>query len=430
MSLLPWFVLLAALAVLFVAWPLLRRKDDDHAATVPDAQQRIAVNNALHAEQLEELAAQLAEGEISEGQYQKLKAEADALRAQDNAIDQDNSVKRSFSRPTWLVAIIALAVPLIAVGLYVRWGAAEDLRIQQLSTELLRLQARGAELADVQDTAAALYEKLEDRLAAQPDNLNNRFLLARTAVELGDFRAALDAYRYILEQQPNSPQVVSELAQVLYMAAGNRFTPEVQQVFDQALMMDPQNTDLLGFAGIGAFQSGQFQLAIDYWQKGMKHLQPGDPRQATWQQAIDQARQQVAASGDAEVQEDTSVQEEGAATAALRVSVRLGDEVSAKPGDTVFIYARAWQGPRLPLAMQQVTVADLPLTVELDDSMSMMPGMTISRFPELEVVARISSSGLAEARSGDWQASAGPVDSSDSSPAALELVIEEQLQLP
>src|SRR5690606_15020028 len=120
-----------------------------------------------------------------------------------------------------------------------------------------------------------------------------------------------------------------------------------QQAFDQALMMDPQNTDLLGFAGIGAYQSGQFQLAIDYWQKGMKHLQPGDPRQSTSQQASDQARQQVAASGGPRADE-TVDQEEGAAAEGLRVSVRLGEAVTAKPGDTVFIYARAWEGPRMP----------------------------------------------------------------------------------
>jgi cytochrome c-type biogenesis protein CcmH len=91
--------------------------------------------------------------------------------------------------------------------------------------------------------------------------------------------------------------------------------------------------------------------------------------------------------------------------------VTLAPELSDKaaPDDTLFIYARAAQGPPMPLAIQKLQVKDLPAKFSLDDSMSMAPGMSISRFPEVVVVARISKSGQAAPRTGDLEGAVGPV---------------------
>lgn len=429
-----WFLLLAVLAAAFVAWPLLSRawkkkERDLGEAEVPDElAQRVAVNDALYDEQLSDLIRQRDSAELTENQFAKLKEELDALHLQDNAMDAMTTPRRRFGHGLWVVGALALIIPAAALFLYTERGAVDDWEIQQLSTELRRLQQRGAEQEVLRATSQALYNKLQNRLEETPENLNNHFLLARTAVELGEFRRALQAYQHILEREPNSPQIMAEMAQVLFMAAGNRMTVEVQQVFDRALKMDPGNTDLLGFAGIGAYQSGKYQLAIDYWQRGMQLLEASDPRHQTWRQAIAEAQRQLgpgseagAAAADASGADPVSDQ-----ASSLQVTVTLGDRVKASPGDTVFVYARAWKGAKMPLAMQQLKVADLPLTVELHEAMSMVPGMTMSRFPQLEVVARISSSGLADPRPGDWQATAGPIDAS-SSEGDVKLVIDSQI---
>ncbi|MEX1032237.1 MAG: c-type cytochrome biogenesis protein CcmI [Cellvibrionaceae bacterium] len=422
------FALLALLAALFVVWPLLVVKHKQSGGTGDDhseVAERKAFNDALYVEQLQELEQLLTNGKVSQQQYDKLKKELESQHTQDNDINPLASPKRRLRHAPWIVAGLGLAVPLIAFLLYNSMGAVDDWEIQQLNTSIVRQQARGVEREDLRPLHEKLYSKLEARLEAQPDNLNNRFLLARTAVELGRLRDALAGYQYILERQPNSPQVLGEMAQVLFMAAGNRFTPEVRQVFDRALALDPGNSELLGFAGIGAYQSGQFQLAIDYWERGMQILDPNDRRYQTWQRAIAQAKQQL---GDSVAEnESASTQEEPAdATTSLQVTVTLGEEVEANPADRVFVYARAWEGAKMPLAMQETKVANLPLTVELDESMSMVPGMTMSRFPQLEIVARISSSGVADAQSGDWQGTAGPIESGVAQ-QPLNLVIDSQI---
>ena len=68
---------------------------------------------------------------------------------------------------------------------------------------------------------------------------------------------------------------------------------------------------------------------------------------------------------------------------AIDVQVSLAPELqkSASPGDTVFIYAQALSGPKMPLAIVRKQVSDLPLTVSLNDTMAMMPNMKLSNFP-------------------------------------------------
>jgi cytochrome c-type biogenesis protein CcmH len=75
----------------------------------------------------------------------------------------------------------------------------------------------------------------------------------------------------------------------------------------------------------------------------------------------------------------------------------------------VFIFARAVQGPPLPLAVKRVRVRDLPLEFALDDSMAMAPGMNLSAHPRVVVGARISKSGQPTAQAGDLQGLSAPV---------------------
>jgi len=89
----------------------------------------------------------------------------------------------------------------------------------------------------------------------------------------------------------------------------------------------------------------------------------------------------------------------------ITVHVRLSPALRAQvaPGNTVFIFARAAQGPKMPLAIVRKQVKDLPVTVTLDDSMAMMPEFKLSGFPEIVVGARVSKSGDAVAKPGDLE---------------------------
>jgi cytochrome c-type biogenesis protein CcmH len=81
----------------------------------------------------------------------------------------------------------------------------------------------------------------------------------------------------------------------------------------------------------------------------------------------------------------------------------------AQPEDTVFVFARAATGSRMPLAILRKQVKDLPISFTLNDSMAMSPSNALSSVPQVIVGARISKSGNAMPQPGDLSGQTDPV---------------------
>ena len=112
--------------------------------------------------------------------------------------------------------------------------------------------------------------------------------------------------------------------------------------------------------------------------------------------------------------------------AAVAGTVKLSPALTAQvaPTDVVFIFARAAQGPRMPLAILRKQVKDLPAAFSLDDSMAMTPEMKLSGFPSIVVGARISKSGNAVPQSGDFEGLSAPTSAGAS---GVSVVIDRTL---
>ncbi len=112
-------------------------------------------------------------------------------------------------------------------------------------------------------------------------------------------------------------------------------------------------------------------------------------------------------------------------TAGMKITVSISPALSGKaaPDDTVFVFARAAQGPRMPLAIARQQVKDLPVTVVLDDSSAMSPEMKLSSVPHVVVVARVSKSGMAGARNGDLEGVSGVVKTGQAVALSIDRVV-------
>ena len=192
------------------------------------------------------------------------------------------------------------------------------------------------------------------------------------------------------------------------MAQGGRITGEPFDMIKRALQLKPDDTTGLWLAGLGYEEQGDYEQAVQHWRKLELMLQDDPASQNEVRNLIARAEQKL---GRPVAVETAPAKPAATSSVALKVTISLDEALKDKVAaeDTVFIFARAMEGPPMPLAAVRKQVRDLPVTVTLDDSMAMMPQMKLSNFSEVRVGARISKSGSVGAQTGDLQGEIAPV---------------------
>ncbi|WP_394558604.1 c-type cytochrome biogenesis protein CcmI [Aquipseudomonas alcaligenes] len=364
---------------------------------------RTALNVALYQERLGELTAQRGAGTLTVEQFDAGQAEA----ARELLADTEGSgAGRSQRLGKALPLLIALAIPGLAFGLYWHWGASQELTAMQERPTMDQMTAR-----------------LEQAVNDNPESAEAWYFLARMYMSEGRASEAARAYEQAVRIAGRQPELLGQWAQALYFAGDKKWSAQLQALTDEALKLDPAEVTSLGLLGIAAFEDERFNDAIDYWQRLLAQMPAEDPSRGAIQVGIDKAREQMQANGQAAPEELVNK-----SMAVISVSVDLAPELKAKvqPGDAVFVFARAASGPPMPLAVKRLTVADLPAKVELSDKDAMMEQLKLSSFPEVQLVARISRSGVAT--QGEWVGRGQPIASSTRDPQTLLIDSPEQAQ--
>jgi cytochrome c-type biogenesis protein CcmH len=370
-------LLLAALSFLLI--PILRGRRQQQE------EDRTALNVALYQERVAELAAQQAAGVLDEAQMTKGRDEA-ARELLADTEGTDGMRQGHLGKALPLLA--AVLVPLMALGLYLHFGAADKVALTQ-------------EFAQAPKSMEEMTARLERVVQAQPDSAEAMYFLGRAYMAEQRPADAARTFERALALAGRQPELLGQLAQASYFAAGKQWSPQLQALTEEALKADPNEVTSLGLRGIAAFEGERYQEAIDYWKRLLAQLPEGDASRAALQGGIDRAAERL---GGAAGQ---------AAPVAARLKVRvelaaaLKDKV--KPDDTVFIFARASNGPPMPLAAKRVTVAQLPIEVELSDADAMMAQMKLSDFAEVQLVARVSRAG--QPTRGEWIGQGTPLPS-------------------
>lgn len=245
---------------------------------------------------------------------------------------------------------------------------------------------------------AALLDQLAANLQQRPDDAEGWGLLARAYVAAGRSDDAVPAFRKALALRPDNPDLLADCADVLGARQGGSLEGEPARMIERAVAADRNHLKALALSGTVAFNRKDYAGAIAAWQRALQVAPPGHPFAGALNDGIAQARQLAGASS-------------GSTAGRVAGSVSLSPAVAARaaPDDTVFVFARAAEGPRMPLAVLRKRVRDLPFEFVLDDSMAMTPASRLSAAGSVIVSARISKSGNAAAEPGDLQGSTGPV---------------------
>lgn len=266
---------------------------------------------------------------------------------------------------------------------------------------------------------AAMVDKLAARMKEQPDDAEGWAMLGRSYTVLGRHAEALTAYEKAVHLRGDDAQLLADYADSLAVKNDRQLAGEPIKIIEKALKLDPRNIKALALAGTYAFTKQDYATAVRHWERVVQFAPAESGYVQQIQAALAEARQLAglppgpAQSAAAAAPSATAPAAPSALAAGQSVSgtVVLAPALArlARADDTVFIFARAANGGRMPLAILRKQVRDLPVQFTLDDSLSMSPAAKLSGVSSVVVSARISKSGEALPQPGDLAGQAAPV---------------------
>jgi len=384
------FVIIALGIALCVAaiflWVLLREKKPVTQASQANA------NAKVYRDQILDLDHEHDSGHISDEEWQQSRDEL-SLRLLEDTSAVDDPAAKTEKPAIWTAVVLAVALPLGSMGMYMWVGQPEALNPLALKTP------DQVDPKDLTKMAQTLAEKLQDK----PDNLQGWVMLGRTYRTLENFDAALRAYDSALKLSDDD-DLKLERIEVIAMQRQGQFEGEPWNVIREVLQRDPQHFGALLTAGSASYAEGKFADALKYWEQARKPLDANNPDLAGLESAIATVRERLGM---------PPAKAAPAAASGLNVTGQVNLSASLKskasPNDVVFIYATPANGDRMPLAIFKTTVSQLPFNFTLDDSTAMAPDRKLSAAGEVMVKVRVTKSGNAMPQSGDLSGSLGPV---------------------
>jgi cytochrome c-type biogenesis protein CcmH len=385
---------LILLAFLFILPPFWRKPK----VKIVDFDQR---NVEIAQHRLAELKENRLTGGLSQAQYDEQFSDLEQALSDD--LDIVSREIQVTTQSKWIIYIVALGIPLLAGSLYFMLG-----NYQAVShTAEMSVDPEATKLLEINKMVLRLAEKMK----AKPNDAQGWLILGRSYKALEQYPQAADAFANAYHLLGDQAEVMLLYADALAYVNNRNLAGRPSELVYKALALEPDNLNALWLGGMAKAQEGDAPAAIKLWKKLEATLQPGSDSQ----QEIKNLLSSLA--------KDTSpgqVQKEPEAkvsnfTLSVQVSLAPKLQKATAAEDTVFIYAQALSGPKMPLAIVRKHVSDLPLAVSLNDSMAMMPNMKLSNFASVKLLARISKSGNAMTQPNDLIGIIEQVDLTDKS---------------
>lgn len=412
-------------ALLFVLPTLLRKKDHQAGGA------RDSTNISIYRDQLADLDNDLRSDILTREQYEQSKRELQQRMLED--IPKGGSMTTATlvaggNRNVATIAMVVLAIPLLAVSLYLWLGNTRALTPQPAVEQM---PMPGMTDEGGHQNFSAVLENLTARLKEQPNDVEGWVMLGRTYAIMQRFPEAKAAYEKAIAMVPDDAELLTDYADIVAMTNNGSLMGQPLELINKALRLDPRNPKALALAGTAEFEQKRFTQAAVYWEQLLALVPPESDLARSVNSSIAEARSLASGKGSTLARmEDRapggqnpppaenkpeSVAAAGAAGTSgggtLSGKVTLGSAMAGKasPNDSLYVFARAKVGPRAPLATLRLQVKDLPATFSLNDSMA-RSGVQLSTFPDEVVVgARISKSGSPMPQSGDLQGLSQPV---------------------
>jgi cytochrome c-type biogenesis protein CcmH len=415
---------LALVAAVLLAWPLLRPLREEASSV-------LGLNAQVFRERLAELEKDYADARIDAETFSGLKIELErnllllADTSTENGTGTATAPQRAQKRSRLLFLLLMFLLP-AAAGLFYYFVQFNPLLPQWFSAEKALAPAVTAVLngqpppADIdQHTLPEFIHAVQAHLQQQPDDSHAWFMLGISYLQVGMNDQARQGFERAWRLDPQRTEVVLAYAQSLILGNEGQITPPSRALLDQVLKVNPHHEGALILLGMGSYRAGDYATAVEAFSRLQAlhdtHSEAGSEASQKIMGMLADARARLA-------EGKHPVAAAGGITVVVTVDRALADRM--RPDDTVFIFAKAQNGPPMPLAAVRRPARELPLTVELNDSQSMLPSLKLSSVAEVVVNARISHSGTVMPEAGDLEAVAVPLHQ-DGKPARVELLIRD-----
>ncbi len=305
------------------------------------------------------------------------------------------------------------------------WQSAVE-KLPEFGKRSILSQGEPLSLQETQQFALALRTKLADT----DGDAVAWMLLGRTLLSLQDVEGALAAFNKSYRLDPNKLSLLVSFSQALIIQNTEKSIAQAGTMLSKALTLYPQNPDALSLLALLAFNRGDYTEARSAWNLLISQYEPADPRHQFIKQKLSEVKSLLAgnttdispdsASDVANGRQDSI---NASNDAKLNVTVNLAPSLkdSIPEGATLFIFAQATTGPKMPLAVVKSNVTSFPITVSLSDENAMMQGLTLSSASQVVVTARISKDDKVDKGAGDLQGTSISIDKPFSKSVAVEI---------
>jgi len=396
---------LVLIALLFVL-PVLLRKNSAGNEVV-----RNELNLSVMRDQLRELDRDLISGTLSESTFASARQDLEQRLLEDRQTAEPVAASPLISSRSAIA--IGLFIPVLVVGLYLLLGNSNGL-------DPAKVVPQEPEHEITEQQVIQMVANLAEKLKTQPNNVEGWNMLARSYNAMGKYSDAVLAYQHLIQIEPKNADYLVSYADTLAVTQNKNLQGEPEKLIKRALELDPQNVRGLSLAGSAAFDRQDYADAVAYWKDIMKLVPPDSETARNTLGSIGEAQSLMDNGGAGSVNNTAPAVLPGtsAPVTAPVAAARVTGTVDLAPGfrsgvtdqDTVYVFARADQGPPYPLAVKKVQVKDLPLHFVLDETMGVMPGASLAGHARVVVGARISRSGNATPQPGDVESSLSTVD--------------------
>lgn len=421
-----WIInaILIAIAMAFILQALMKKE--------PDVDATREQNIAIAKEQLSDLEDRFEKNDVDEAAYKLIKSELEIALFDDlkqseaellpNPLEKHDRKKASKSIDTWLILLL---VPIITIPVYLNLGSLNftkefDSKKAELEAPRSNMPLKADGTPDIEKVAQNLKLEME----SNPTDPQGWYMLGRAYVMIERFSEAVESFDKSLALRPDSADTMLALANSLSRIQSGKLTGRPRELVNKALLIEPQNLTALWFSGMAASQEADFAEAILHWEKVLPLIDDEADEKIAIIGLIAEAKSRLASEMIKQVDgavsnnkekealientkqkviQETKQGTEQSTEQGISVNISLSDDFNDKvsPEDSVFIYAKAVNGPPMPLAAVRKQVKDFPIDVMLNDEMAMMPTLKLSSFNLVTIGARISKTGQAIAQDGD-----------------------------